>query len=77
MPRQIPDQAWWMHPLLTILVGGVLPFGAMFAELFFILQSLWLDQYYYVFGVCVQGWCVVCSVYTYASAVCRGEFSST
>jgi transmembrane 9 superfamily protein 2/4 len=50
MPRQIPDQAWWMHPLLTILVGGVLPFGAMFAELFFILQSLWLDQYYYVFG---------------------------
>ncbi len=31
-------------------VGGLLPFGAVFVELFFILSSLWLDQYYYVFG---------------------------
>ncbi len=32
------------------LVGGVLPFGAVFVELYFILASVWLDQYYYVFG---------------------------
>jgi len=32
------------------VVGGILPFGACFVELFFILSSLWMDQYYYVFG---------------------------
>jgi transmembrane 9 superfamily protein 2/4 len=30
--------------------GGILPFGAVFVELFFILTSLWQNQYYYVFG---------------------------
>jgi len=50
IPRQIPEQPWYMSPALTIMVGGILPFGAVFVELFFILSSLWLDQYYYVFG---------------------------
>ena len=39
-----------MTPLFSVLVGGVLPFGAVFIELFFILSSIWLHQYYYVFG---------------------------
>eukprot|EP00164_Ancoracysta_twista_P001602 GFYU01002103.1.p1 GENE.GFYU01002103.1~~GFYU01002103.1.p1 ORF type:complete len:652 (+),score=198.47 GFYU01002103.1:195-2150(+) len=50
IPRQIPDQPWYMKPYFAVLVGGVLPFGAVFIELFFILSSIWLDQYYYVFG---------------------------
>uniref|UniRef100_A0A6S9B8Q5 Transmembrane 9 superfamily member n=2 Tax=Ditylum brightwellii TaxID=49249 RepID=A0A6S9B8Q5_9STRA len=50
IPRQIPDQPWFMHPVLTMLIGGVLPFGACFVELYFILGSVWMDQYYYVFG---------------------------
>ena len=33
-----------------MLVGGILPFGAVFVEVFFILSSIWLHQYYYVFG---------------------------
>jgi transmembrane 9 superfamily protein 2/4 len=28
----------------------VLPFGAAYVELFYILSSIWMDQYYYVFG---------------------------
>merc|ERR1712070_861104 len=31
-------------------MGGLLPFGAVFIELFFILSSIWLHHYYYVFG---------------------------
>ena len=50
IPRSIPPQAWYMQPVFAILVGGVLPFGAVFIELFFILSSIWLHQYYYVFG---------------------------
>jgi transmembrane 9 superfamily protein 2/4 len=34
----------------TLAIGGILPFGACFVELYFILASVWMDQYYYVFG---------------------------
>ncbi|KMZ63397.1 Transmembrane 9 superfamily protein member [Zostera marina] len=50
IPRQIPDQAWYMKPAFSILIGGILPFGAVFIELFFILTSIWLNQFYYIFG---------------------------
>ena len=50
IPRQIPDQPWYLNPSLTILLGGILPFGACFVELFFVMSSIWMDQYYYVFG---------------------------
>jgi len=51
IPRQVPAQAWYMQPLFSILIGGILPFGAVFIELFFILTSMWLHQVYYIFGV--------------------------
>ncbi|MFS7981846.1 putative nonaspanin (TM9SF) [Helianthus anomalus] len=50
IPRQIPEQAWYMSSAFSILIGGILPFGAVFIELFFILTSIWLQQFYYIFG---------------------------
>ena len=50
IPRQIPDQPWFMGIPFTLLVGGILPFGACFVELYFIMASVWMDQYYYVFA---------------------------
>lgn len=50
IPRQIPSQPWYLELTLTALVGGILPFGACFVEMFFIMSSVWMDQYYYVFG---------------------------
>ncbi len=49
-PRAIPAQPWYLQPVFTCLLGGILPFGACFVELFFIMSSIWMDQYYYVFG---------------------------
>jgi len=50
IPRQIPEQAWFMQPVFAVLIGGILPFGAVFIELFFIMSSVWSHQIYYVFG---------------------------
>ncbi|KAK7080615.1 Transmembrane 9 superfamily member 4 [Halocaridina rubra] len=50
IPRQVPEQVWYMHPVLCLLMAGVLPFGAMFIELFFILSAIWENQFYYLFG---------------------------
>eukprot|EP00457_Paulinella_chromatophora_P003085 gb/GEZN01003090.1/.p1 GENE.gb/GEZN01003090.1/~~gb/GEZN01003090.1/.p1 ORF type:complete len:661 (-),score=103.75 gb/GEZN01003090.1/:257-2239(-) len=40
----------YTQPIVAILIGGVLPFGAVFIEIFFIMSSVWLHQFYYVFG---------------------------
>ena len=50
IPRQIPDQPWFMSDKFSFFTGGALPFGACFVELYFIMSSVWMDQYYYVFG---------------------------
>jgi len=50
IPRQIPEQPWYLNPAVTCVLGGILPFGACFVEMFFIMSSIWMDQYYYVFG---------------------------
>jgi transmembrane 9 superfamily protein 2/4 len=50
IPRQIPEQVWYMSPIFSILMGGILPFGAVFIELFFILTAIWGHQFYYIFG---------------------------
>jgi len=50
IPRQIPSQAWYMGGTFNVLMGGILPFGAIFIELFFIMTSVWLQRFYYVFG---------------------------
>jgi len=49
IPRQVPPQSWYTGPIASVLMGGVLPFGAIFIELFFILSSLWLSKYFYLF----------------------------
>merc|ERR1712153_5817 len=38
------------HSVFMSLVGGLLPFGSVFTELFFIISSLWQHQFYYLFG---------------------------
>ncbi|KAJ0806418.1 putative nonaspanin (TM9SF) [Helianthus annuus] len=37
-------------PIFSILVGGILPFGVIFIEFFFVLTSIWLNQFYYIVG---------------------------
>lgn len=50
IPRQIPLQYVYTRPIPGILMGGILPFGCIFIQLFFILNSIWSHQFYYMFG---------------------------
>ena len=48
--RAIPEQTTFMKPITGICLAGMVPFAAAYVELFFIMTSLWMDQFYYVFG---------------------------
>ena len=50
IPRQIPPSTGYLRPIPNMLSVGVLPFGAIFIELFFIMNSLWSNRIYYMFG---------------------------
>ncbi|KAI8922889.1 hypothetical protein BC831DRAFT_473888 [Entophlyctis helioformis] len=50
IPRQIPPQPAYLNKYYSALIGGILPFGAIFIELYFLMSSIWSHQIYYMFG---------------------------
>ncbi|CDI96724.1 Transmembrane 9 superfamily [Echinococcus multilocularis] len=50
VPRPIPASKWFTKPLAISFIGGVLPFGSIFIEMYFIFTSFWAYKVYYVYG---------------------------
>ena len=67
IPRQIPPVARSLRPLPSLLMTGILPFCAIFVELYFIMTSLWTSRIYYMFGflfICYSLMVVTCACTT-------------
>lgn len=50
IPRQIPPSTGYLRFFPSMLLVGILPFGAIFVELYFVMSSLWSNRIYYMFG---------------------------
>ncbi|KAL1954748.1 hypothetical protein VTO42DRAFT_748 [Malbranchea cinnamomea] len=50
IPRQIPPVTGSLRPIPSTLIAGLLPFAAIFVELYFIMTSIWTSKIYYMFG---------------------------
>ena len=50
IPRQVPESPWYLKTIPCMLLSGILPFGAVFIELYFIFSAIWENQFYYLFG---------------------------
>lgn len=50
IPRQIPPCAPSLRLLPSLFMTGILPFAAIFVEVYFVIQSLWTSMIYYMFG---------------------------
>ena len=44
-----------MEPWVIVALGGVLPFGSIFIEMYFIFTSFWAYKIYYVYGFMLLG----------------------
>jgi len=56
IPRQVPPPPLVAHPVALFLSAGLLPFGTLFVETFFLITSAWMGFFYYLFsflGVCL------------------------
>ncbi|GAA5874032.1 hypothetical protein JCM3774_001589 [Rhodotorula dairenensis] len=59
IPRQVPPVEWWLRPIPSALLAGLLPFGAGFIEIYFVMQSLFGAKAYYAFGFLALTSCLV------------------
>jgi len=51
IPRPIPDDVpWYGKPSGLIPLAGLLSFGSIFIELYYVLTSLWNYKFYHVYG---------------------------
>ncbi|CAG9466923.1 unnamed protein product [Pedinophyceae sp. YPF-701] len=77
IPSPVPMRAWYLRPLPLALAGGVLPFGSIFIEMYFVFTSFWNYKVYYVYGfmlvvllilIVVQACCSVVGTYLLLNA---------
>lgn len=50
IPRQIPTQPKSLKLVPSLVFAGILPFCAIFIEIYYIYNSLWFHKIYYMFG---------------------------
>jgi len=50
IPRPIPIAPWYADPNFVVPAAGVLPFGSIFIEMYFIFTAIWSYKFYYVYG---------------------------
>lgn len=50
IPRPIPVAPWYCSPSFIIPAAGVLPFGSIFIEMYFMFTAFWSYKFYYVYG---------------------------
>ena len=63
IPRPIPeDIPWYGVPANIIPFAGLLSFGSIFIELYYILTSLWNYKFYHVYGFLLGVYTILCLV---------------
>lgn len=70
VPRPIPEKKWFMEPAIIIALGGILPFGSIFIEMYFIFTSFWAYKIYYVYGFMLLVFVILTIVTVCVTIVC-------
>lgn len=68
--RPLPEKKWFMEPSVIVLLGGILPFGSIFIEMYFIFTSFWAYKIYYVYGFMLLVFAILTIVTVCVTIVC-------
>ena len=60
--RPIPIPPWYAAPSFIIPVAGLLPFGSIFIELYFMFTAFWSYKFYYVYGFMLLVYLILATV---------------
>lgn len=52
-PREIPVLPWYRSTIPQMAITGVLPFSAIYVELYYILESLWGQKIYTIYSILI------------------------
>nr|CCA19624.1 endomembrane protein 70like protein putative [Albugo laibachii Nc14]CCA22874.1 endomembrane protein 70like protein putative [Albugo laibachii Nc14] len=69
-PREIPSARWYYRPSSLIWMTGILPFGSIFIEMYFIFASFWNYKFYYVYGFMLLVFTILLVVTLCVTIVC-------
>merc|ERR1719401_2566374 len=70
LKRPIPTKHWLFTPAM-IVTAGLVPFGCLFIEMYFILSAVWShNKIYYVYGFMLAILCLLCLVIVCVSITC-------
>jgi len=70
IPRPIPeDIPWYGVPANLVPFAGLLSFGSIFIELYYILTSLWNYKFYHVYGFLLGVYAILCLVVCMTSII--------
>ena len=70
IPRPIPeDVPWYGKPSGLIPLAGLLSFGSIFIELYYVLTSLWNYKFYHVYGFLLGVYCILTIVVSMTSII--------
>ncbi|KAA8521512.1 hypothetical protein F0562_012178 [Nyssa sinensis] len=50
-PREIPPQRWYRGILPQMVLAGILPFGVIYIELYYVFCSVWGHRIYTIYGI--------------------------
>lgn len=70
IPRPIPDDVpWYGKPSGLIPLAGLLSFGSIFIELYYVLTSLWNYKFYHVYGFLLGVYAILTIVVSMTSII--------
>ena len=54
--RAIPKVPWYNRATIMTMLMGIGPFGTIFTEIYFVMDSVWGHRFYYLFGFLALGY---------------------
>ncbi|CAL5354526.1 unnamed protein product [Camellia sinensis] len=68
-PREIPPECWYRGILPQMAVAGILPFGVIYVELYYLFATIWGHRIYTIYGILFNVFIILVIVTAFVNVV--------